>query len=90
MIKSEFRGQGVGTLLIKGSLQIAKDLGFHAMQFNMVLSQNNGAVRVYQKLGFEIKGIIPKAVRNPDGTFQDGYIMYRNLDDFTDDLGDEQ
>ena len=59
MVREGYRAQGIGTLLIKASLCIAKDLGFHAMQFNMVFSQNISAVRLYQKLGFRIIGKIP-------------------------------
>ncbi len=80
MIRGEFRGQGIGTLLVKASLCIAKDLGFQAMQFNMVLSQNTIAIKLYQKLKFNIIGTIPQAIRNPDGYYQDGYIMHRTLE----------
>lgn len=79
MIRSSYRGKGVGSLLIKASLHLAKDLGFRAMQFNMVLSQNILAVKLYQRLGFDIAGILPEAIRNPDGSYQDGYVMYRKL-----------
>jgi len=81
MIRSTHRGQGIGTLLVKSSLPIAKSLGFQTMQFNMVLSQNIAAVKLYQKLGFTITGTLPQAVRNPDGSYQDGYIMHRKLED---------
>ena len=80
MIRKTYRGKGVGSLLIKASLHLAKDLGLHAMQFNMVLSQNKLAVKLYERLGFNIVGTIPQAVRNPDGSFQDGYVMHRKLD----------
>jgi GNAT superfamily N-acetyltransferase len=82
MVRDIYRSQGIGTLLIKASLHIAKDLGFHAMQFNMVLSENIHAIKLYQKLGFSIIGTIPKAIRKPEGSYQEGYIMYRTLDDF--------
>ena len=80
MLKESFRNKGIGSLLVKASLHLAKELGFHAMQYNMVLSQNLIAVRLYQKIGFEIVGTIPKAVGNPDGSYQDGYILHRSLD----------
>jgi DNA-binding MarR family transcriptional regulator/L-amino acid N-acyltransferase YncA len=80
MIRNTYRGKGVGTLLVKASLYLAKDLGLHAMQFNMVLSQNKLAVKLYERLGFNIIGTIPQAVRNPDGSFQDGYVMHCILD----------
>lgn len=79
MLKSSYRGQGIGTLLVKASLEIAKELGFQSMQFNMVLSQNVTAIKLYQKLGFNRIGTIPQAIRNPDGSYQDGYILHRKL-----------
>lgn len=79
MIKEGYRGQGIGKLLVNASLEIAKGLGFQAMQFNMVLSQNIVATKLYQKLGFNIVGTLPQAIRCPDGSYQDGYIMHRLL-----------
>ena len=79
MIGSAHRGQGIGTLLVKASLEVAKDLGFQAMQFNMVLSQNLVALKLYQKLGFNIIGTIPRAIRNPDGSYQQGHVLHREL-----------
>lgn len=80
MIQATYRGKGIGSLLIKASLHLAKDFGFQAIQFNMVLSQNTLAVKLYEKLGFNIIGTLPQAVRNPDGNYQDGYVMHRKLD----------
>ncbi|MBA3815997.1 MAG: MarR family transcriptional regulator [Parachlamydiaceae bacterium] len=80
MMRNTCRGKGVGTLLIKASLHFANELGLRAMQFNMVLSQNHLAVKLYEKLGFCIIGTIPQSVRNSDGSFQDGYVMHRTLD----------
>ncbi len=79
MLKKNARGKGIGTWLIKASLQLAKERGFAAMQYNMVLSQNKIAVQLYHKLGFKIVGTIPDAVRNPDGSYQDGFAMFRKL-----------
>lgn len=79
MLKSPYRGRGIGTLLVKASLGIAEDLGFQSMQFNMVLSQNITALKLYQKLGFNIIGTIPEAIRNPDGSYQEGHILHRKL-----------
>lgn len=87
MVRESHRGQGIGTLLIKASLYIANQLGFKALQYNMVLSQNTHAVKLYQKLGFKIIGTIPDGVRNPDESYQDGFIMYRKLEEFNNNQG---
>lgn len=79
MIKNTYRRRGIGTLLVKASLEIAKNIGFQAMQFNMVLSQNVIAIRLYLRLGFKVIGIIPQAIRNSDKSYQDGYIFFRTL-----------
>lgn len=79
MIKQSQRGQGLGTLLVNASLEIAKHKGFRAMQYNMVLQRNTAAVKLYSKLGFQVIGTLPQAVRNADGSYQDGYILYKSL-----------
>jgi ribosomal protein S18 acetylase RimI-like enzyme len=81
MVKNSHRGKGIGTLLLRASLEIAKNRGFQAMQFNMVLSENVIAVKLYDKLGFKRIGTIPQAIRNPDGSYQDGFILFRTLSD---------
>lgn len=79
MIQSSYQGQGIGTWLVNMSLEIAKNLGFKAMQFNLVFSQNTKAIKLYEKLGFKTIGTIPDAVHNPDGSYQDAVIFYRTL-----------
>ncbi len=81
MIDSKYRGLGIGKLMVRASLKIAKGLGFRSLQFNMVLSGNKIAINLYKNLGFEIAGTLPEAVRNPDGSYQDGLIMLRSLKD---------
>lgn len=82
MVSETYRGKGIGTCLVKASLALAKKLGYQAMQFNMVLSNNVGAVKLYERLGFANVGTLSDAVRNPDGSYQDGYIMFRKLEDY--------
>ena len=46
----------LATRMCEHSQEIAKKLGYKAMQFNFVASTNDGAVRLWKKLGFEIVG----------------------------------
>lgn len=73
------RGKGVATAMCEHSQQTAVQMGFRAMQYNLVVSTNEGAVRLWQKLGFEIVGRIPEAFRHPQHSFVDALVMYRKL-----------
>ncbi len=73
------RGKGVATTMCEHSQKEAVQLGFRAMQFNLVVSTNTGAVRLWQKLGFEIVGTLPGAFNHPGLGFVDAFIMYKQL-----------
>ncbi|MEL6903017.1 MAG: GNAT family N-acetyltransferase [Cyanobacteria bacterium J06606_4] len=73
------RGKGVASTMCEHSQQTAVALGFRAMQFNLVVSTNAGAVRLWQKLGFEIVGRLPEAFCHPQKGFVDAFIMYKLL-----------
>jgi ribosomal protein S18 acetylase RimI-like enzyme len=72
-------GRGVARAMCAHSLERARQRGFRAMQFNFVVSSNGRAVRLWQKLGFEIVGRLPKAFKHPALGFVDAYVMYRQL-----------
>ena len=50
------------------------------MQFNLVVETNEGAVRLWKKLGFEIVGTIPKAFEHPEHGYVGAYVMFKWLD----------
>jgi ribosomal protein S18 acetylase RimI-like enzyme len=49
------------------------------MQFNFVVSTNEGAIRIWQKLGFEIVGTLPKAFKHHKLGFVDAFVMFKQL-----------
>jgi ribosomal protein S18 acetylase RimI-like enzyme len=49
------------------------------MQFNFVISTNEGAVRLWRKHGFEIVGRIPDAFRHARLGLVDVFVMHRRL-----------
>jgi ribosomal protein S18 acetylase RimI-like enzyme len=62
-------------------LSEARRMGFHAMQFNFVISTNTRAIRLWKNLGFEIVGTLPGAFRHPEKGYVDVYVMFRSLID---------
>jgi ribosomal protein S18 acetylase RimI-like enzyme len=46
-----------------------------------VVSTNEGAIRLWKQLGFEIVGTLPGAFRHPQKGYVDVYVMFRSLDE---------
>ena len=79
MVSPQARGEGLATSMCKHSQEVAKELGYKAMQFNFVASSNEGAVRLWAKLGFETVGKLPKAFNHPSKGYVDALVMYKWL-----------
>lgn len=79
MVAPEARAQGIGRAMGEHCLSEARRLGFRAMQFNFVVSTNDPAVGLWQKLGFKIVGTLPGAFRHPEKGYVDVYVMFRSL-----------
>lgn len=71
------RGRGIARQMCEHSLLKAPELGFQAMQYNCVLSTNEGAVRLWKRLGFDIVGTIPKVFNHPSEGYVDAFVMYQ-------------
>ncbi len=78
-VASGFRGIGAGDALVRDSLEAAKKLGFKLMQFNAVVKSNHRARGIYERLGFNKLGMIPKGFRMKDGHFEDIVLYYAEL-----------
>lgn len=79
VVAAEARGQGIASLLCEHSQQQAIDMGFRAMQYNLVVSTNATAVRLWRKYGFEIIGTLPGAFAHPERGYVDALVMYKTL-----------
>lgn len=79
IVAPEWRNKGLGRLMGATMVEYARQLGFRSVIFNLVFSQNLVARRLWEKLGFTQLAVIPGAVRNNDGSYQDAVIMYRSL-----------
>jgi ribosomal protein S18 acetylase RimI-like enzyme len=72
-------GKGVARLMCEHSLELAKASGFLAMQFNLVVSTNERAVRLWERMGFVVVGRLPLTFQHPTNGFVDALVMYRAL-----------
>jgi len=73
------QGRGVAQAMCEHSQGEARRRGFRAMQFNFVVSSNERAVRLWQRLGFAIVGRVPAAFAHPRLGYIDALVMHRML-----------
>ena len=79
MVSPNHQGRGVGQQMCEHSIAFAKENGYLGIQFNIVVSTNIYAVRLWKKFGFEIIGTTPKGFRHKELGFVDTYIMFKQL-----------
>lgn len=79
MVSPAARGRGIAAAMCEHSLAEARRAGFRAMQYNFVVSSNEGAVRLWQRHGFAIVGRVPGAFRHAVLGPTDVYVMHRAL-----------
>lgn len=79
MVSSSARGKGLATAMCEHSQEIATELGYRAMQFNFVASSNEGAIRLWHRLGYDTVGKLPRAFNHPELGFIDALVMYKWL-----------
>ena len=79
VVSERARGRGIAARMCEHSQREAIARGFRAMQYNLVVSSNEGAVHLWKKMGFAIVGTIPEAFRHPRLGFVDAYVMYKRL-----------
>lgn len=72
-------GRGVARTMCAHSLAEARAQGFRAMQFNCVVSTNTRAVALWERMGFDTVGRLPKAFDHPAQGPVDALVMYRAL-----------
>ncbi len=72
-------GRGIAQAMCKHSIEHAKARGFLSMQFNFVVSSNERAVKLWQHMGFQIVGRLPRAFRHPSLGLVDALVMSRDL-----------
>ncbi|MCF6326916.1 MAG: GNAT family N-acetyltransferase [Devosiaceae bacterium] len=73
------RRKGIARSMCEHSLGQAKAAGFNAMQFNFVIVSNQGAIKLWTKMGFETLATLPKVFDHPELGMVDALVMFREL-----------
>ena len=72
-------GRGVARAMCVHSLDVARQRGFRAMQFNFVVITNERALQLWTSLGFATVGRLPAAFLHSALGYVDALVMYRAL-----------
>ncbi len=73
------RGKGIAAAMCVHSQTEALSLGFSAMQFNLVVATNVGAIALWKKLGFAVMATLPCAFAHQRLGLVDALVMYKLL-----------
>lgn len=80
IVAKSARKRGVGEALGEFAVAEGRRLGYREMRFNLVVSTNTSAVRLWQRLGFEIIERLPGAFPHPKLGPVDAFVMKRSLE----------
>jgi RimJ/RimL family protein N-acetyltransferase len=76
-IRAAYTNQGVGTRLFQACEAWARERSLHRLELT-VMMHNHLGIALYQKMGFQIEGTAPDALR-VDGEYVDLYYMSKLL-----------
>lgn len=77
-IIKDYWGQGIGTALFEAMLYIAKANDYEQVELEVVESNERG-IQLYKKMGFEVYGKRPCAMRYENGNYISEVLMYKTL-----------
>lgn len=79
-ILKEYWGLGIGKAITEACINCARQAGYSQLSLEVV-SNNENAVSLYKKLGFEEYGRNPKALKLKNGKYQEFVLMQLDLED---------
>lgn len=75
-VHDDWHGKGVGTALMRACIELA-DNWFNLTRLELeVYTDNEAAIRLYERFGFEREGLLRKHAFR-DGNYVDAYVMSR-------------
>ena len=74
----KYTGRGIGKAMIGKLIEIAREHNLEQIELEVV-ADNQRAVSLYRKMGFEIFGTLPNNMKYQDGTYADAYWMMKSI-----------
>lgn len=77
-IQRDYCNLGLGSAMLEIAIEQARKNGFEQLELG-VFADNERAIHLYEKHGFQSYGICPRAFKLKDGTYRDEIIMVKML-----------
>jgi RimJ/RimL family protein N-acetyltransferase len=74
LVARGWRGQGLGTALLRAGIDWARGAGAHKVALQ-VWPHNQPAIALYEKLGFQREGVLRRHYRRRNGELWDAVVM---------------
>ncbi len=74
----KYTGMGIGQKMFEHLFSVAAENGFEQLELE-VLRGNTGAVRFYERMGFQTNGVLPRYFKYADGSYDDALFMTKRL-----------
>ncbi|MCM1106264.1 MAG: GNAT family N-acetyltransferase [Blautia sp.] len=78
VLLKEYWNLGIGSAMMEECLAWCREHKIELVHIEVV-TQNGKAIGLYKKYGFEIIGTTPHALKYPDGTYADEYLMVKQM-----------
>lgn len=76
-VRTSYRDEGIGKMLLECALEEAKRIGVKVLTLTCFL-ENERAIHIYESFGFQRLGILPKSIYYR-GQYVDKLLMYKQL-----------
>lgn len=73
-LQEEVCGIGLGSIMMEEILEIVKGTSFEQLELS-VFGDNQRAIHLYEKMGFQKAGVLPRAYRLKNGSYHDEVQM---------------
>ena len=79
LVRSTHRSLGLGSKLIEDAVERARDVGYEALQANLLAATNEASIKACEAAGFERIGVLPRAFRHPQKGLVDALVLHHAL-----------
>jgi L-amino acid N-acyltransferase YncA len=81
LVQEKYRGGGLGRVLISSAFRAAVDMGVEKMMAQMTVDQE-GAIGVFYRLGFEEEARLRNHVKDRDGKLYDLIVLSQDVSEY--------